>query len=104
VLTDAKTLDRQLGKEDSDKLAEYLQSVRDIETRLTKEERWIGIDKPKRAVEPPAKNASGVDEINLMYDLIAAALATDQTRLITYLQPVESLLTSIGPKLAAHTT
>ncbi|MGB8853316.1 MAG: DUF1552 domain-containing protein, partial [Pirellulales bacterium] len=102
VLSDAKALDRRLGKEDSDKLAEYLQSVRDIETRLTKEERWIGVEKPKGVIEPPAKNASGVDEINLMYDLIAAALATDQTRVITYRQPVESLLTSIGAKVAAH--
>lgn len=102
VLADAKALDRRLSKDDSDKLAEYLQSVRDIEIRLLKEERWIGVEKPKKAVEPPVKNASGVDEINLMYDLIVGALETDQTRVITYRQPVESLLTSIGAKVAAH--
>jgi hypothetical protein len=102
VLTDAKTLDRQLCKEDSDKLAEYLQGVRDIETRLTKEERWIGVEKPKGGIEPPSKNASGIDEINLMYDLMVTALRTDQTRVVTYRQPVESLLKSLNAAVSAH--
>jgi hypothetical protein len=102
VLADARALDRRLGKEDSDKLAEYLQGVRDIETRLTKEDRWIGIEKPKGEIEPPSKHASGVDEINLMYDMIVAALQTDQTRVVTYRQPVESLLRSLNAAVGAH--
>lgn len=102
VLSDARSLGRRLGSDDSRKLDEYLQSIRDIETRLTKEERWIGKEKPKGAVEPPLANASGVDEINLMYDLIVAAIKTDQTRVATYRQPVETLLTSIKAGINSH--
>ncbi len=37
-----------------------------------------------------------------MYDLIVAALQTDTTRVMTYRQPVKSLLQSIGVKVAPH--
>jgi hypothetical protein len=37
-----------------------------------------------------------------MYDLMVAALQTDSTRVITYRQPISTLLTSLGIKVAAH--
>jgi hypothetical protein len=37
-----------------------------------------------------------------MYDIIVAAFQTDATRVITYRQPVGSLLNSLGMKIAAH--
>ena len=37
-----------------------------------------------------------------MYDLIVAALQTDSTRVVTYRQPVGTLLSSIGAKVAPH--
>jgi uncharacterized Rossmann fold enzyme len=37
-----------------------------------------------------------------MYDLLAAALQTDSTRVITYRQPVGALLTGIGINVAPH--
>lgn len=102
VMADAKSLGRELDADDSHKLDEYLQSVRDIETRLTKEERWIGKEKPKGAIEPPPENAAGATEIELMYDLMVAAFKTDQTRVATYRQPVESLLVSMKAEIGSH--
>ena len=37
-----------------------------------------------------------------MYDLIVAALKTDSTRVATFRQPIQHLLTSLGIKVAAH--
>lgn len=102
VVLDAKSLGRTLNAEDARKLEEYLESVRDIEVRLTKEERWIGMEKPRGGIEPPSEHAAGIDEIRLMYDLIVAALKTDQTRVATYRQPVESLLVSMQAAIASH--
>jgi len=102
VLTDAKDLQRGLSKTDSDKLDEYFQSVRDIETRLGKDEQWLNVPKPKGLLDEPNPGLTGRDEVKLMYDLIAAALQTDSTRVITYRQPVGTLLTSLGVKVAAH--
>jgi len=102
VLTDAKDVQRGLNKTDTDKLDEYFQGVRDIETRLSKDEKWLAVPKPQTAVAEPKPGLAGRDEIKLMYDLIVAALQSDTTRVITYRQPVASLLTSLGIKLAAH--
>ena len=102
VLSDAKDLQRGLNKTDNDKLDEYFQGVRDIETRLSKDEKWLAVPKPQTALAEPKQGLAGRDEIQLMYDLIVAALQTDTTRVISYRQPVASLLASIGIKLAAH--
>ena len=37
-----------------------------------------------------------------MYDLIVAALQTDSTRVATFRQPIQYLLTSLGLKVASH--
>jgi hypothetical protein len=38
-----------------------------------------------------------------MYDIMVAAMQTDSTRVLTYRQPVTTLLTSLGLKTEAHT-
>lgn len=102
VTTDAGDLQRGLNKTDNDKLDEYFQSIRDIETRLGKDEQWLNVPKPKAALAEPKPGLAGRDEIQVMYDLMVAALQTDSTRVITYRQPVGTLLTSLGIKVAAH--
>ena len=102
VLTDAKRMQRGLNKTDNDKLGEYFQGVRDIETRLSKDEQWLGVPKAKVPFAEPKPGLAGREEIQLMYDLIVAALQTDTTRIITYRQPVASLLSSLAIKLGAH--
>ena len=102
VMSDAGDLRRKLNKPDTDKLDEYFQGIRDIETRLGKEESWLGVPKPKTALMEPKPGLAGRDEVAIMYDLMVAALRTDSTRVITYRQPVGTLLQSLAVKVAPH--
>lgn len=103
VMEDARTVKRGLSQLDADKLSEYLQSIRDIETRLVKEEQWLEVPKvkPEKLVEP-GDDVNGYDEVKVMYDIIVAALKVDATRVITYRQPVESLIKSLGATISGH--
>ncbi len=102
VREDARRVGTGLTKTDSDKLQEYLQGIRDIETRLGKDEQWLTVPKAKPPVDEPKPGLAGKDEIRVMYDLMVAALQTDSTRVLTYRQPVGTLLQSLGLKLAPH--
>ncbi len=104
VMEDAKDVGRGLGRNDADKLGEYLQSVRDIETRLSKEEQWLDVPKSRPATlsEEPQGAVAGYEEIKVMYDLMIAAMQVDATRVFTYRQPVESLLKSFGATITGH--
>jgi hypothetical protein len=102
VLEGARSLKRGLNRADSAKVDEYFQSVRDIETRLTKEEQWMEVPRPKAPFAEPATFSKGRDEIKLMYDIMIAAMQTDSTRVLTYRQPVASLLTSLDIKVFPH--
>ncbi|MCB1092632.1 MAG: DUF1552 domain-containing protein [Verrucomicrobiae bacterium] len=84
---EAKKLHAELGKRDQEKLDEYLSSVRDLENRLRETGSWIDKPKPKVDAKPPTDITDRNDAIGrqrLMYDLMALALQTDSTRIITY--------------------
>ena len=102
VLENAKSMKRGLSKNDGTKLDEYLQGIRDIEARISKDEQWIGVPQPKAPIPEPQVGLAGKEEIKIMYDIIVAAMQTDSTRVMTYRQPVSTLLTSIGIKIAPH--
>ena len=102
VLENARDLQRGLGKTDTAKLDEYFQGIREIETRLSKDEQWIGVPQPKTDLAEPKASLAGREEIKVMYDIIVAALQTDSTRVLTYRQPVSTLLTSMDIKVAPH--
>ena len=102
ALSDLKSVNRIINKADKDKLNEYLQSVREIELRLAKEESWLHKPKPKATIKKPSGNLLGKEEIKIMYDLMVAAFQTDSTRVITYRLPIQTLLRSLGTKVAAH--
>lgn len=102
LMSDAQSVRRGLNRTDTDKLDEYFQGVRDIETRLSKDAEWLTTPKAKTSFKEPRPGSTGREEIEVMYDLIVAALQTDTTRVITYRQPVGSLLNSLGMKIAAH--
>lgn len=102
VLENARDLQRGLGKNDTAKLDEYFQGIRDIETRLSKDEQWIGVPQPKTDLAEPKPTLAGKEEIKVMYDIMIAALQTDSTRVLTYRQPVSTLLTSMEIKVAPH--
>jgi len=104
VRADASRVRRGLSAADTDKLDEYLQSIRDIETRLAKEKQWLTVPKPAPAggLRAPKEGVAGKDEIKVMYDIMVAALQTDSTRVITYRQPVGTLLKGLGINVAPH--
>jgi len=79
-------LTRKLGYEDNQTLDQYFTSVREVEQRLVRAEEWVNKPKPKVDAKPPTDiedrtNFSG--RMKLMFDLIALALQTDSTRLVT---------------------
>ena len=102
VREEAQDLQRNLTKADIEKLDEYFQGIREIEVRLTKDEQWQSVPKPKSPLQAPPEGPLGREEIRLMYELTAAALQTDSTRVVTYRLPIANLLTSLGVKVAPH--
>jgi len=102
VRENASVLKRNLGKNDTAKLEEYFQGIREIEIRLSKDEQWLGVPQPKAPIAEPPPGLAGKEEIRLMYDVMVAALQTDSTRVLTYRQPVSTLLTSLDIKVAPH--
>ena len=102
VLTEAKRVQRGLSKTDNDKLDEYFQGIRDIETRLGKDEDWLDVSKAKAPMEEPSPGLKGREEIKVMYDLIVAALQTESTRVMSYRMPGQELLKSLAFTHSAH--
>ena len=102
VMIEAKDMQRGLSSSDTDKLGEYFQSIRDIETRLSKAEKWMVVPKSKAPVEEPDGALVGRTEIEMMYKLMVAALQTDNTRVMTYREPGSRLLSSIGASGNPH--
>ena len=82
MLEEANRLSKRVNKEDKDKLDEYLTSVRDVEKRLELRQRWTNQPKPKAPFEKPA-NRNAVEDLPLLYEMIALALQTDSTRIAT---------------------
>ena len=79
---DATSLGNKLNQEDRSKLDEYLTSVRDVEKQLELGEQWLAVPKPDAPFEEP-RNRNMVDDLPLLYDLIALALQTDATKIAT---------------------
>ena len=102
VLTEANRVQRGLSRNDNNKLDEYVQGIRDIETRLGKDEDWLDKPKPKAPLDEPPAGLKGREEIEMMHNLIVAALQTDSTRALTYRMPGQSLLKSMEVKHSSH--
>jgi hypothetical protein len=79
---DAKSLQRQLGQRDKEKLDEYFTSVRDVEKQIELRRHWASVPKPNPKMQEP-KNRDFVADLPVTYDLIALALQTDSTRIAT---------------------
>jgi len=85
VTQETKALSNQVGAQDREKLDEYLTSVRDLEQRLVQKKEWLDIPKPETAYKLPggADQKSYKERLPLFYELMALALQTDSTRVIT---------------------
>ncbi len=86
VKTDADRLTRQVGKSDREKLDRYFSSIRSVEKQLNQTRLWTDHPKPTVDYQLPkeAANLNFSKRIPLYYDLIALALQTDSTRVITF--------------------
>ncbi|MFT5109863.1 MAG: hypothetical protein ACI8XO_005142 [Verrucomicrobiales bacterium] len=83
VLDQAKSLNKELGKQDQEKLEEYLDSVRTLEKKIVQQEPWLDRPKPKTDVPEPNPGNGTEEQLKAMIEIIALALQTDSTRAIT---------------------
>ena len=82
VMEDARAMQNRLGARDKDKLDQYLTSVREIEARIQKTERFGPVKDP--GLDTPAGIPSDhADYVQLMYDMLVLAFQTDSTRVAT---------------------
>lgn len=89
VAASARSLDRQLGATDREKMDQYMTSLDEVETRLVASEKWIDIPLKKQDYShlnlditnegPPAEYYRN------MFDLIALAFDADITRTVTFM-------------------
>ena len=80
----AQALNRTLNVADRNKLDQYLTSVRDVEKRLQMSKEWVDRPKPVSPIDHVVEEERmQIDEMKLLYDLIALALQTDSTRVAT---------------------
>jgi hypothetical protein len=102
VRVNGGSMKRTLSKSDQEKLDEYFTGVRQIEHGLERQAKWADVPKPDAPFDSPGEGLTGQEEIEMMYDIIIAALQTDTTRVVTYRQPVCSVLAGMGIGLKAH--
>ncbi len=104
ILEHSKSLRRSLGKHDREKFDEYLQSVRQIEQRVERNEKWLDVAKPEvdaNGLHLEADDETPGELIKTMYDLMFLAYQTDSTRFITYQLGNMNGATSIATKFPA---
>ncbi len=91
---EARRLDGSLGVADRQKLDEYLTGIRDLERRMQEDKDWLRQPKPsvaalnfgkEQGLDPDKAGLEYRRYQRLMFDVIALALQTDSTRVISYL-------------------
>jgi hypothetical protein len=91
VMQDAKALQKSVSNYDRAKLEEYFTSVRDVEARIGRQLARVNEDVPQVSYELPAAdpvaNNLMIELQTLLYDLMALAIQTDSTRVISMVLP-----------------
>ncbi|MFN0018712.1 MAG: DUF1552 domain-containing protein [Pirellulaceae bacterium] len=90
VLEEANSLGGQLGRDDRGRLEQYLTSVREIEIRAERADKWLDTPRPK--VDPADQSRLNRDVslerlgeyLRTMYDILVLAFQTDLTRVATF--------------------
>ena len=90
ILGEARSLGDQLGQEDRGRLEQYLTSVREVEIRTGRADKWLDTPRPK--VDPADQSRLNRDislerlgeYLRTMYDIIVLAFQTDMTRVATF--------------------
>ena len=84
VREDSKDLNGKLGKQDQQKMDEYLTSIREIEERMDRAAKLPPVQAPDGVSRPSGIPASMQDHIRLMGDLMVLAFQADVTRVCTF--------------------
>lgn len=89
VVESARSLDRQLGRSDRERMDEYLTSLNEVESRLIASERWIDVPLKKQdhsSLDLDVTNeGEPADYYRTMFDLIALAFDADITRSVAFM-------------------
>jgi uncharacterized protein DUF1552 len=89
VVESARSLDRQLGKSDRERMDQYLTSLNEVESRLIASERWIDIPLKKQDYSHLNLDATSegdpAEYYRNMFDLIALAFDADITRSVAFM-------------------
>lgn len=91
LMEESRSISSVISKADRNKLDEYLESIRQAEVRLQKSQNWFDVPKPKAGYDSPVEGLIGTQNIRFMYDLIVSAMQVDATRVISFLQPLQSM-------------
>lgn len=84
VRTDAKRLQRALGAEDSRKIDEYFEGLRELERRIEFIENQR-VDEVPDSARPVGVPREYGEHVALMFEILALALSTDSTRVATFM-------------------
>jgi hypothetical protein len=91
VLEDANSLSGRLGSTDKQKLEEYLHAVREVERRVEESEKLATREVDVPDFPRPAGVPSDKDEhTRLMMDMMVLALASDSTRVLSFMYTNDS--------------
>jgi BMFP domain-containing protein YqiC len=88
VADQAKSLQREVGSRDRERLDQYFTSVRDLEARMAMSREWEHKPKPHVTAPMPLDPASPrayMEKVGLMYDMAKLSFQTDSTRSISLL-------------------
>ncbi len=90
VLDEARTFGKQLGQDDRGRLEQYLTSVREVEIRTARADRWLDTPRPRLEANVQSRLNRSIaleqlgDSLRTMYDIIVLAFQTDLTRVATF--------------------
>lgn len=89
VLESSRSLSKQLGQSDREKMDQYLTSLNEIESRLIASEKWIDIPLKKQDYShlnlEITSEGEPAEYYRNMFDLIALAFDADITRSVTFM-------------------
>lgn len=87
LLEDSRSLRSNLGRPDQRRLDEFLESLSEVESRLSRAQDWLGQAVPqvnREAINLDVSPSGPTDYIRTMLNLIVLALETDTTRVAAY--------------------
>jgi len=101
LLSEAKSLNRQINAADRDRVDEYFTSVRNIERRLSKAQEGAEKPYPKAPFKMPSA-AKGRQQVQLVLDMMVTALQTDSTRVMSYMLPTGPIVRGLNAHRMSH--